>query len=232
MTKQTLPIDLYTWGTPNGFKASIMLEELDVPYAAHFVNIGKGEQFKPEFLAISPNNRIPAIVDPEGPGGKAISVFESGAVLMYLGRKFGALYPKDERARVAVDEWLTWQVANVGPVFGQNNHFRNYAREKVAYAIERFANEVHRLYRVLNTRLDGRDYVAGDYSIADIALFGWVRNWESRGVDIAEFPNVKAWHDRVDARPAVQRGLKVKASTPAVDLSKDKDAQAVLFGQR
>ncbi|MBN8995970.1 MAG: glutathione S-transferase N-terminal domain-containing protein [Rhizobiales bacterium] len=231
MTVQTLPIDLYTWGTPNGFKASIMLEELDVPYATHFVNIGKGEQLKPEFLAISPNNRIPAIVDPEGPGGKPISVFESGAILQYLGRKFGQLYPTEERARVAVEEWLMWQMGGVGPMFGQLNHFRNYAVGKIPYAIDRYLNETHRLYRVLEKQLGGRDYVAGDYSIADIALFGWIRNWESRGVDIAEFPNVKAWHDRVDARPAVQRGLKVKAPT-SFDLSQDKDAQKILFGQR
>ncbi len=231
MTIQTLPIDLHTWGTPNGFKVSIMLEELDVPYAVHFVNIGKGDQFKPDFLAISPNNRIPAIVDPEGPAGKPISVFESGAILQYLGRKFGRLYPKEERARVAVEEWLTWQVAGVGPMFGQLNHFRNYAVEKIPYAVDRYLNEAYRLYRVLDKQLAGKTYVAGDYSIADIALFPWMRNWESRGVDITAFPNVQAWHDRIDARPAVQRGLKVKAST-SFDLAKDKDAQAILFGQR
>jgi GST-like protein len=228
---QTLPIELYFWPTPNGFKISIMLEELGAPYAVRFVNIGRGEQFKPEFLAISPNNRIPAIVDPEGPGGRPISVFESGAILTYLGRKFGRFYPSDERARVAVDEWLAWQIANVGPVFGNNNHFRNYAKEKHAYAIDRFLDETHRLFGVLDRRLAGRAYVADDYSIADMALFGWMRNWARRGIDIAEFPNVERWHDAIAARPAVIRGLALKAPVE-VDIAKDEEARKVLFGQR
>jgi GST-like protein len=228
---QTKPIALYFWDTPNGFKISIALEEFGVPYETHFVNIGKGEQFKPEFLAIAPNNRIPAIVDPEGPGGKPISVFESGAILIYLGEKYGKLYPQETRARTAVNEWLIWQVANIGPVFGQTNHFRNYAKEKLPYAITRFVNEAHRLFGVLEKRLNGRDYVADDYSVADIALFGWMRNWERRGIDIAEFPNVKAWHDRIAARPAVQRGLAIKAPAK-LDLANDAEAQKVLFGQR
>jgi len=228
---QTLPIDLYFWTTPNGYKISIALEELSVPYVLRFVNINRADQFKPEFLAISPNNRIPAIVDPEGPDGRPISVFESGAILPYLGRKFGRLYPVEERARVVVDEWLVWQVANVGPVFGHYNHFNSYANEKVPYAITRFGDEAHRLFRVLDERLRGRDFVAGDYSIADIALFPWMRNWTRRGIDIAEFPDVKRWHDAIDARPAVVRGLAPKAPVQ-VDITKDAEARKVLFGQR
>src|SRR4029079_15709973 len=231
MPIQTLPIELYFWTTPNGFKISIALEEMGVPYTLHFVNIGRGEQFKPEFLAISPNNRIPAIVDPEGPGGKPISIFESGAILTYLGRKFGRLYPADERGRVAVDEWLIWQVANVGPVFGHYNHFARYAVEKAPYAIKRFGDEAHRLFRVLDTRLRGREFVAGDYSVADIALFCWMRNWQRRDIEISEFPDVKRWHDAIDARPAVIRGLAYKPPVQ-VDLAKDAEAQKVLFGQR
>jgi GST-like protein len=232
MTQQTKPIDLYYWPTPNGHKITIALEELGVPYRLHFVNIGKGEQFDPAFLAIAPNNRIPAIVDPEGPDGKPISIFESAAILQYLGRKFGKLYPSDERGRVAVEEWLAWQVANVGPAFGNNNHFSRYAREKLPYAITRFVNEVHRLYGVLNRRLQGREFVAGDYSIADIALLGWVRNWANRNVEIGEFPNVKRWVETMEARPTVQRALAIKAPTPPLDLAKDEEAQKILFGQR
>jgi GSH-dependent disulfide-bond oxidoreductase len=230
--KQILPIHLYYWPTPNGLKISILLEELGVPYAVHFVNIGKGEQFKQEFLAISPNNRIPAIVDPEGPDGKPISIFESGAIMIYLADKFGRFHGTTARERTAVNEWLIWQVANVGPAFGQNGHFRTYAPEKLPYAIKRFDDEVHRLYRVLNDRLKGRPYVAGDYSIADMALLGWIRNWTVRGIDIAEFPNVEAWHGRIAARPAVMRAMSIKASAPPTDLARDEEAQKVLFGQR
>ena len=229
--KQSQPIDLYFWNTPNGFKISIAIEELGVAYATHFVNIGKGDQFNPEFLAISPNNRIPAIVDPEGPDGAPISIFESGAILIYLGEKFGGIYPSDARGRVAVNEWLIWQVANVGPIFGQNNHFRNYSKEKLPYAITRFVDETHRLYGVLDRRLQGRDFMAGGYSIADIATFGWIRGWDRRGIDIAEFPNVKAWHDRVEARPAVQRGLALKPPA-TVSLASDEEARKILYGQR
>jgi GST-like protein len=229
---QNQPIELHYWPTPNGWKISIMLEELGVPYDVKLVNISKGEQFEPGFLAISPNNRMPAIVDPEGPDGRPISVFESAAILTYLGRKFGRFYPADERKRVEVEEWLAWQIANVGPVFGHQNHFRNYAPEKVPYAIRRFDDEAHRLYGVLNKRLAGRDYVAGEYSIADMALIGWVKGYERRGVDIAEFPNVKAWIDRMLARPAVARGLDVGKDAPRSDLATDKEAQKVLFGQR
>ena len=225
------PIELHYWPTPNGWKITIMLEELEVPYEVKYVNIGRGEQFTPEFLAIAPNNRMPAIVDPAGADGNAGSVFESAAILMYLGRKSGRFYPADERARVEVEEWLAWQVANVGPVFGHNNHFRNYAPEKVPYAITRFGNEAHRLYRVLDTRLAGRDFVAADYSIADMALIGWVKGFEAQGIDIEEFPNVRRWIHTLLARPAVERALKVGADR-RLNLAADKEAQKVLFNQR
>lgn len=227
---QTKPIELHYWPTPNGWKISIFFEETSVPYEIKYVNIGKGEQFTPEFLAIAPNNRMPAIVDPEGPDGKPISVFESAAILLYLGRKFGRFYPTDERSRVVVEEWLTWQIANVGPVFGHNNHFRNYAPEKVPYAIRRFGDEAHRLYGVLNKRLAGRDFVADDYSIADMALIGWMKS-ERQGIDINEFPNVKRWIDLMLARPAVARAIEIRRDPP-LDLATDKEAQKILFGQR
>lgn len=227
------PIALYYWPTPNGWKATIMLEECGLPYDLHLVNIGKGEQFAPDFLAISPNNKIPAIVDPHGPGGAPISVFESGAILQYLGRKTGLFYPQDERARVEVEQWLFWQMGGLGPMAGQAHHFRIYAPEKIPYAIDRYTNEAHRLYGVMNARLKDRDYLAGAYSIADIACIGWAKLWERQGQDIAEFPHFAAWLERVLARPAVQRGLAVKAEERArLDIAKDKEAQAVLFGQR
>ena len=231
---QTAPIEVYYWATPNGFKITILLEELGVPYEVKYVNIGTGEQFKPDFLKIAPNNRMPAIVDPEGPGGAPISVFESGAILQYLGRKFGQFYPEDERARVAVDEWLMWQMGGFGPMLGQNHHFNVYAPEDIPYARKRYTDETHRLYRVLNERLDGRNYVAGDYSIADMAIFGWAVRWERQHIDINDFPHVRAWMDRLNARPAVARGLvvgkEIREKEP--DLANDKDAQKVLFGQR
>jgi len=226
------PIELFYWPTPNGWKITIMLEELGAPYEVRYVNIGRGEQFAPDFLRISPNNRMPAIVDPDGPGGEPISVFESGAILMYLGRKFGRFYPvEDERRRVEVEEWLCWQIGGVGPMFGQNNHFRNYAPEKVPYAIRRYEDEAHRLYGVLNKRLAGRDFVAGDYSIADMAIVGWAKLHQAQGIDIGEFPEVKAWLDRVLARPAVDRASKV-GEERRLSLSDDKEAQKVLFNQR
>src|ERR1051325_5062135 len=182
--KQTKPIDLYFWPTPNGHKISIMLEECGLPYEMIPVNIARGDQFKPEFLAISPNNRMPAIVDPQGPGGKPISIFESGAILQYLGRKTGKFYPADERKRVEVEEWLFWQMGGLGPMAGQANHFRRYAPEKIEYAINRYTNEVRRLYGVMNKRLESRDYLAGAYSIADMACFGWARIWQRHEIDI------------------------------------------------
>src|SRR5436190_5975114 len=172
---QLRPIALYYWPTPNGWKISIMLEECGLPYVVHPVNIGQGDQFKPEFLAISPNNKMPAIVDPNGPDGKPISVFESGAILQYLGRKTGRFYSSDERVRVEVDQWLFWQMAGLGPMAGQTHHFRIYAQEKIPYAIDRYVNETHRLYGVMNHRLADREFLAGEYSIAGIASVGWLR---------------------------------------------------------
>jgi len=230
---QTRPIALYYWTTPNGRKVSIMLEELAVPYELRMVNIGRGDQFEPEFLKVSPNNRIPAIVDPEGPGGEPISVFESGAILKYLGEKFTKFYPADWRQRVQVDEWLFWQVGGVGPMFGQNHHFTQYAKDEDAYATRRYQDETHRLYGVLNTRLEGRDFVADDYSIADIAIFPWTENWKGQMVDIGDFPRVKAWRARLHERPAVERGLAAgKAEREQFDLSTDDRAREILFGQR
>ncbi|AWN38054.1 glutathione S-transferase family protein [Methylobacterium radiodurans] len=201
------PIDLHTWSTPNGWKIPIMLEECGLPYRVVPVNIGKGEQMAPEFLKISPNNKIPAIVDPDGPGGEPIAIFESGAILQYLGRKTGCLYPADERARVAVDQWLFWQVGGFGPILGQTHHFKIYAPEKIPYAIDRFEAEARRLYGVLDGQLDGRDYIAGDYSIADIATLTWAKFHGKQGIDLSGFANVRRWLDTVLARPAVQRGL-------------------------
>lgn len=206
---QTKPIELHYWTTPNGFKASIMLEELGVPYNLNMVNINGGDQFKPEFLAISPNNRIPAIVDPEGPGGEPISVFESGAILMYLGRKFGQFYPQEERARVEVEEWLMWQMGGFGPMLGQNHHFRMKAADNT-YGVERYQTETARLYGVLNKRLEGRNFVAADtYSIADIAIVGWASRFERHCIDFNDYPNVGAWYQRLLGRPAVAKGLKL-----------------------
>ena len=209
MTTQTQPIDVYSLPTPNGQKAHIMLEELGVPYNYHRIDIGKGDQFKPEFLAISPNNKIPAIVDPEGPGGEPISIFESGAILKYFALKFGKFYPTDQRAQVKVDEWLFWQVGGFGPMLGQNHHFNLYAPEKIPYAQKRYIDETTRLYGVLDKQLAGKDYVAGQFSIADIASIGWALGWEKQGQDINAFPNVKAWIERMTARPGVAKGLKV-----------------------
>lgn len=231
MTTQTKPIELYYWPTPNGWKISIMLEELGVPYVVRYVNIGKGEQFEPDFLKISPNNRMPAIIDPEGPGGKPISVFESGAILQYLGRKFGKFYPADEHHRVEVDQWLFWQMGGLGPMAGQAHHFRQYAPEKIQYGIDRYTNEVNRLYGVMNKRLADRDFLAGDYSIADMASVGWVRPYKNQGQDLEDFPHLKRWFETVMARPAVARGVAV-GEERRNNLADDKEAQKVLFGQR
>ena len=226
------PIDLYYWPTPNGWKITIMLEECELPYSVIPIDISKGEQFKPAFLAISPNNRMPAIVDHAGPGGKAISIFESGAILQYLGRKTGKFYPKDERARVEVEEWLFWQMANLGPKAGEANHFRHYAPEKLPYAIDRFGNEMNRIYGVMNRRLEDRKYIAGRYSIADIACIGWASRAERHGHDLSGFPNVRRWLETVLARPGVKRGLSVKVEAAfRVDMN-DPTVRAVLFNQR
>lgn len=229
---QTKPIDLYYWPTPNGWKITIMLEECGLPYHVVPVNIGKGDQFKPDFLAISPNNRMPAIVDPEGPDGKPISVFESGAILQYLGRKTGQFYPADERARIAVDEWLFWQMGGFGPMLGQTHHFRLYAPEKIPYAIDRYTNEANRLYGVLNKRLAGRDYICGDYSIADMACIGWARGWEKQGQDLRQFPHVARWLETMLARPAVQRGIKVGEALRNPAGISTPEEKAILFGQK
>jgi GST-like protein len=228
------PIDVYYWPTPNGIKITIMLEECGLPYKLIPVNIGKGDQFKADFLKIAPNNRMPAIVDPDGPGGKPISVFESGAILQYLGRKTGKFYPTDERQRVAVDEWAFWQMAGLGPMAGQANHFRNYAPEKVPYGVNRYTDEVNRLYGVLNKQLEGKDYICGAYSIADMLSFPWVRRHEVQGQDLAEFPNIAKWVERMNARPAVARGVAAGAElrSATYSLGQDKEAQKVLFGQR
>ena len=227
------PIELHFWPTPNGHKITIMLEECELPYEVKYVNIMRGEQFTPAFLAISPNNRMPAILDPDGPDGRPISVFESGAILQYLGRKTGMFYPQEERALVEVEQWLFWQVAGLGPMAGQCHHFRNYASVKIDYAINRYTDEVNRLYGVMNSRLADRPYLAGDYSIADMACFPWVRPYKRQGQDIAEFPHLEAWFKGVQERPAVARGLRVGEDVRAKwDLATDKEAQRILFGQR
>jgi len=227
------PIELYYWPTPNGYKISIMLEECRLPYEVKYINIGRGDQFKKSFLKIAPNNRMPAIVDPVGPGGKPISVFESGAILQYLGNKIGKFYPKRVRARVEVEQWLFWQMAGLGPMAGQTHHFRNYAPKKIPYAIERYVNEVNRLYGVLDTQLKGRDYIAGNYSIADMACVGWVRGWENQGQYLNEFRHLKKWFDRVMARPAVERGIALgQDKRSKLNLADDKEAQKILFGQK
>ncbi len=203
-------IEAWTWPTPNGHKVHIALEELGLPYTVIPVDIGAGDQFKPEFLALTPNHRIPAIVDPDGPGGKRIELFESGAILIYLAEKTGRLMPTDPIERYTCLQWLMFQMGGVGPMFGQYNHFATYAPEKLPYAIERYSNEVKRLHLVLSKRLSQAAYLAGDdYSIADIATFPWIRNADKRGIDLAEYPSVKRWHDEIAARPAVLRGVEV-----------------------
>ncbi len=225
-------IELYYWPTPNGHKITIMLEECELPYKIKYINIATGDQFKPEFLAFSPNNRMPAIIDPDGPDGEPISVFESGAILQYLGRKTGKFYPTDERARVAVDEWLMWQMGGLGPMAGQAHHFRNYAPEPIQYGIERYTNEVNRLYGVMNKRLANVDYLAGAYSIADMAAYPWVRPYKNQGQDLADFPHLEAWYQRLQDRAAVAKAVHIgDAMSEKFDLSADKEAQAVLFGQ-
>ena len=222
-------IDAYTWPTPNGHKVHIMLEECGLPYNVHPVDIGAGDQFKPAFLKISPNNKIPAIVDSDGPDGKPMSLFESGAILVYLAGKTGRFMPADVRGKYAVLQWLMFQMGGLGPMLGQAHHFRIYAPEKVEYAINRYTNEAQRLYGVLDRRLGEAEYVAGKYSIADIAIFPWTRSYENQGVDLAEFPNVKRWYAAIDARPAVQRGVKVLADRrKPVRTDEEKE---VLFGK-
>ncbi|MCP4384850.1 MAG: glutathione S-transferase [Hyphomicrobiales bacterium] len=208
---QSQPIELFYWTTPNGWKATIMLEELAVPYTVTFIDIGKDEQWTPDYETVSPNHQIPAIRDPEGPGDAPITVFESGAVLLYLARKFGKFYPQaDERARTMVEEWLMFQMGSFGPFLGQAHHFNLAAPEEIPYAIERYRKIAERLYEVLDRRLAGREYIADDYSIADIALFGWALRFNRHRIDLDDYPSVRRWFDAIGARPAVQRGLAVK----------------------
>ncbi|MBX9959835.1 MAG: glutathione S-transferase C-terminal domain-containing protein [Burkholderiaceae bacterium] len=226
-------IDVYSWATPNGHKVHIMLKEcglqLGRDWRVHPINIGAGDQFQPDFLKISPNNKIPALVDPEGPDGQPISLFESGAILLYLAAKTGQFLPKTDRAKYEVLQWLMFQMGGVGPMLGQTHHFRIYAPEKIAYAINRYTNEAKRLYGVMDKQLRTHRYIAGDeYTIADIAIFPWLRSWQNQGIDWADYPRLKAWFDEIAARPAVQRGVQVLADQrkPLVD---DK-AREMMFG--
>ena len=223
-------IDLYTWTTPNGYKISIALEELELPYRIIPVNIGAGEQFEPSFLEISPNNRIPAIVDHDGSGGKPLSLFESGAILLYLADKTGRLLPPDGPARYDVIQWLMFQMANIGPMFGQASHFLRYAPEKIPYAIERYTNEIKRLCGVMDRRLGESDYLAGAYSIADIACFPWIRPLERLEAGFDDYPNLGRWCQAIAGRPAVQRGLEVPDPALAAGELSDR-AREVLFGK-
>ncbi|MCD0421379.1 glutathione binding-like protein [Rubrivivax sp. JA1024] len=223
-------IEVYSWATPNGHKVHVMLEECGLPYRVHAVDIGAGEQFSPEFLAISPNNKIPAIVDPDGPDGQPISLFESGAILLYLAGKTGRFLPDSVRGRYETLEWLMFQMGGVGPMLGQAHHFRLYAPEKIAYAVERYTNEAKRLYGVMNRKLAKTRYIAGDeYTIADIAIFPWLRSWKNQGIDWNDYPHLKGWFDEIGARPAVQRGCEVLADRrkPITD---DKSRE-MLFGK-
>ena len=222
-------IQVYSWATPNGHKVHIMLEECGLEYHAHAIDIGAGDQFNPDFLRISPNNKIPAIVDPNGPDGAPMSVFESGACLLYLAGKTGKFLPASTRAKYEVMEWLMFQVGGVGPMLGQAHHFRIYAPEKIDYAVQRYTNEAKRLYGVMNRRLAQSKYIAGpEYSIADMAIFPWLRSWKNQGIDWNDHPHLKGWFDEISARPAVQRGVEVLAAQrkPLVD---DK-AREMLFG--
>ncbi len=222
-------IDVYSWATPNGHKVHIMLEELGLPYKVHGVNIGTGDQFKPEFLKISPNNKIPAIVDSDGPDGKRISLFESGAILLYLAGKTGKFLPEDVRGRYVTLEWLMFQMASVGPMFGQAHHFRIYAPEKIEYAVNRYTNEAKRIYGVLNKRLAEHKYLAGTmYTIADIAVWPWTRSAKNQGVDMDDYPHFKRWFEAIEARPAVQRGVEVLAKERK-PITGDKERE-ILFG--
>src|SRR3989344_7362321 len=234
------PIQLWYWPTPNGWKISIALEEMGLPYEMKPVNIGKGEQFAPAFLANSPNGRMPAIVDPDGPDGRPLSIFESGAILQYLGRRSGRFYPQDPRGKAEGDQWLFWQAGGLGPMAGQTHHFRQYApamtldQRHLAYGVRRYTDETNRLYDVLDRRLDGREYVAGDYSIADMAIWPWILP-ALQGQDLADFPSLKAWHARVASRPAVIAGRAVgnelRRNLGAAGREAEQ-ARKVLFGQR
>ncbi len=222
-------IEVYSWPTPNGHKVHIMLEECALPYRAIPVDIGRGEQFEPAFLARSPNNKIPVLVDPDGPDGQPITVFESGAILLYLAGKTGRLLPATTRGKYEVLQWLMFQMGSIGPMLGQAHHFRSYAPEKIPYAIERYTNEARRLYGVMNRRLAGSRYIGGaEYSIADIAIFPWLRSWKNQGIDWNDHPHLKGWFDEIAARAAVVRGLEVLSEyrRPV----QDERARQALFG--
>ena len=226
-------LELYTWPTPNGHKIHIMLEECGLEYNVHPVDIGAGDQFDPEFLKISPNNKMPALIDPDGPGGEPISLFESGAILIYLAEKTGKFLPAEPRARYATLQWLMFQMGSIGPMLGQAHHFLRYAPEDVEYGKNRYRNEANRLYGVLDRRLEESPFVAGDdYTIADIAIWPWTRTPDRQGVYRDEFPNFVRWHDQIAQRPAVQRGIQVLADRPPRDYAKDKAAWEVMFGSR
>jgi GST-like protein len=225
-------IDLYYWTTPNGHKITLFLEEAGLPYTIHPVNLGRGDQFKPEFLAVSPNNRIPAIVDQDpNDGGAPVPVFESGAILLYLAEKTGQFLPKDLRGRTAALEWLFWQVGGLGPMAGQNHHFRQYAPEKLGYAIERYVNETNRLYAVLNKRLADRAFVAGDYSIADMAAYPWIVPYENQGQKLTDFPHLRRWFEAIHARPATGRAYARAAEINRAPIPVDDESRKILFGQ-
>jgi GSH-dependent disulfide-bond oxidoreductase len=223
-------IDVFSWPTPNGHKVHIMLEECGLPYRALPINIGAGDQFKPDFLKISPNNKIPAITDPDGPDGKPLSLFESGAILVYLAAKTGKFMPKSDRAKYEVLEWLMFQMGSVGPMLGQAHHFRMYAPEKIPYAIDRYSNEAKRIYGVIDRRLAQAPWLAGaQYTIADIATFPWLRSWQNQGIVLSDFPHLEAWFNKIAERPAVQRGVKVLADMRR-PITGDKERE-VLFGK-
>ena len=224
-------IEVWSWPTPNGHKVHIALEELELPYKVIPINIGKGDQFKPDFLAITPNHRIPAIVDPDGPGGKRLKLFESAAILIYLSEKTGGkLIPIDPVERYTCLQWMMFQMGGTGPMFGQYNHFANYAVEKIPYAIERYTNEVKRLHRVLEKRLAESEYLAGsDYTMADIINFPWIRNPDRRNIDLMEYPNLKRWHDAIADRPAVRRGVEVLSENKRHGQMTDEERE-IMFG--
>ncbi|WP_454720651.1 MULTISPECIES: glutathione binding-like protein [Cupriavidus] len=222
-------IDAYSWPTPNGHKIHIMLEECGLEYKVHAVNIGAGDQFEPDFLDISPNNKIPAIVDSDGPDGQPISLFESGAILLYLAGKTGKFLPEDVRGKYEALQWLMFQMGGVGPMLGQAHHFRMYAPEKIEYAINRYTNEARRLYGVIDKRLSAHPWLAGDmYTVADIATFPWLRSWQNQGVELDDYPHLKRWFNEIAERPAVKRGVEVLAGVRK-PIRDDKEKE-ILFG--
>jgi len=223
-------IELFTWPTPNGHKVHIMLEETGLKYQVRAVDINKGEQFNPSFLKISPNNKMPAIIDHDGPNGKQYSVFESGAILMYLAEKTGKFIHQDITRRYQVIQWLMFQMGSIGPMFGQAHHFRQYAPKNIPYAVDRYTKEASRLYGVLNRQLNEREFLAEDYSIADIAVFPWTRSFERQGQTLDDFPNVKRWYECINSRPAVKRALNVLAKHRKANINKDEEAMRNLFG--